>query len=49
LPAEILQRKEYKGVYGKIIFAENGANRSTGLISVEQGRLVEKSPKCEVP
>jgi ABC-type branched-subunit amino acid transport system substrate-binding protein len=49
LLVEILQKKEYKGVYGKIIFAENGANTSTGIISVEQGKLVEKSPKCAVP
>jgi len=48
LSAEILQKKEFKGVYGKIIWADNGANKSTGLISVEQGKLVEKSPKCEV-
>jgi len=48
LPAEILQKREYNGVYGKIILADNGANRNTGLISVEQGKLVEKSPKCEV-
>jgi len=48
LPAEIFQKKEYKGVYGKIVWADNGANKSTGLISVEQGKLVEKSPKCEV-
>ena len=46
LPMEILQKKEYKGIYGKIIFTESGANRSSGLMSVEQGRLVEKSPKC---
>ncbi|GBU26038.1 hypothetical protein R83H12_02717 [Fibrobacteria bacterium R8-3-H12] len=48
LPAEILQKREYKGIYGKIVFADNGANKNTGLISVEQGKLVEKSPKCEV-
>ncbi|MCL1956336.1 MAG: penicillin-binding protein activator [Fibromonadales bacterium] len=48
LSAEILQKKEYKGVYGKIVWADNGANKNTGLISVEQGKLVEKSPKCEV-
>jgi len=48
LPAEILQKREFKGVYGKIILADNGANKNTGLISVEQGKLVEKSPKCEI-
>jgi len=48
LPAEISQRREYNGVYGKIILADNGANKSTRLISVEQGKLVEKSPDCEV-
>jgi branched-chain amino acid transport system substrate-binding protein len=48
LPSEILQKREYNGVYGKIILADNGANKNTGLISVEQGKLVEKSPKCEV-
>ncbi len=48
LPVEILQKREYKGVYGKIILADNGANKNTGLISVEQGKLVEKSPWCEV-
>jgi len=48
LPAEIMLKREYKGVYGKIVLADNGANKSTGLISVEQGKLVEKSPWCEV-
>jgi len=48
LPAEILQKREFRGVYGKIILADNGANKNTGLISVEQGKLVEKSPRCEV-
>jgi len=48
LPAEIMQKREFKGVYGKIILADNGANKSTGLISVEQGKLVEKSSNCEV-
>jgi ABC-type branched-subunit amino acid transport system substrate-binding protein len=47
LPAAILQKKEFNGVYGKINFAENGANSSVSIISVEQGKFIEKSPKCE--
>jgi len=43
LPAEILRKKEYNGVYGKISFTENGANESVGIITVEQGKFVEKS------
>ncbi len=43
LPAAILQKKEYSGVYGKIIFTSDGANESVGLISVEQGKFTEKS------
>jgi len=46
LPTAILQKKEYNGVYGKIRFTENGANESVGLISVQQGKFVEKSPEC---
>jgi ABC-type branched-subunit amino acid transport system substrate-binding protein len=48
LTAAISQKKEYDGVYGKIIFSENGANSSVALISVTKGKLVEKSPECEV-
>ncbi|MDR2999958.1 MAG: penicillin-binding protein activator [Fibromonadaceae bacterium] len=47
LPAAILQKKEFDGVYGKIIFSRNGANESVGLIAVEQGKFTEKSPSCE--
>ena len=46
LPTAILQKKEYDGVYGKILFSESGANESVGLISVQQGKFVEKSPEC---
>ena len=46
LPAAILQKKEYNGVYGKISFTPGGANESIGLISVVQGKLVEKSLDC---
>jgi hypothetical protein len=45
--AAILRKKEYNGVYGKIEFTENGANKSVGIMLVEQGRLVEKSVGCE--
>jgi len=48
LPAAILQKKEYDGVYGKISFTPNGANESIGLISVEQGKFAEKSLNCPV-
>jgi len=48
LPAAILQRKEYNGVYGKISFTSSGANESVGLISVEQGKFAEKSMDCSV-
>jgi ABC-type branched-subunit amino acid transport system substrate-binding protein len=48
LPAAILQKKEYNGVYGKISFTPGGANESIGLISVVQGKLVEKSLDCSV-
>jgi ABC-type branched-subunit amino acid transport system substrate-binding protein len=47
LPTAILQKKEYNGVYGKINFKENGANSNAGIISVQQGKFVEKSPTCE--
>jgi ABC-type branched-subunit amino acid transport system substrate-binding protein len=46
LSEAILQKKEYNGVYGKISFTKNGANESTGLISVMQGKFIEKSPSC---
>jgi len=46
LPTAILRKKEYGGVYGKISFTESGANESVSLIAVEQGKFVEKSPKC---
>jgi len=47
LPTKILRKKEYNGVYGKIKFTEAGTNESVGIIAVEQGKLVEKSPACE--
>jgi ABC-type branched-subunit amino acid transport system substrate-binding protein len=47
LPTRILRKKEYNGVYGKIRFTEAGTNESVGIIAVEQGKLVEKSPACE--
>jgi len=47
LPTRILRKKEYNGVYGKIRFTESGTNESVGIIAVEQGKLVEKSPSCE--
>jgi ABC-type branched-subunit amino acid transport system substrate-binding protein len=47
LPARILHKKEYNGVYGKIKFTETGTNENVGIIAVEQGKLVEKSPSCE--
>jgi ABC-type branched-subunit amino acid transport system substrate-binding protein len=47
LLAAISQKREYDGVYGKIIFSENGANSSVTLISVTKGKFVEKSPGCE--
>jgi len=47
LPTRILRKKEYSGVYGKIRFTEYGTNESVGIIAVEQGKLVEKSPSCE--
>jgi ABC-type branched-subunit amino acid transport system substrate-binding protein len=43
LPEAILQKKEFNGIYGKISFTPHGANENVGLISVEQGRFVEKS------
>ncbi len=43
LPDAILQRKEFNGIYGKISFTPSGANENVGLISVEQGKFVEKS------
>jgi ABC-type branched-subunit amino acid transport system substrate-binding protein len=46
LPTAILQKKEYNGIYGKISFTGTGANESVGLMSVEQGKFVEKSPSC---
>jgi len=47
LPTKILRKKEYNGVYGKIRFAETGTNESVGIITVEQGKFVEKSSFCE--
>ena len=47
LPTRILRKKEYSGVYGKIRFTEYGTNESVGIIAVDQGKLVEKSPSCE--
>jgi ABC-type branched-subunit amino acid transport system substrate-binding protein len=47
LPEEILRRKEYNGIYGKISFSETGANESVGIIAVEQGKFAEKSPMCK--
>ncbi|MDR1811383.1 MAG: penicillin-binding protein activator [Candidatus Fibromonas sp.] len=49
LSAAILQKKEFNGVYGKIRFTGNGANESVELISVNQGKFVEKSKKCPNP
>jgi ABC-type branched-subunit amino acid transport system substrate-binding protein len=49
LPTKILRKKEYDGVYGKIRFTEAGTNESVGIIAVEQGKLVEKSPSCVEP
>jgi len=49
LPAAILQKKEFNGVYGKISFTESGANENVELISVNQGKFVEKSKKCLNP
>jgi ABC-type branched-subunit amino acid transport system substrate-binding protein len=46
LPEEILRKKEYNGVYGKISFSGNGANESVEIIAVEQGKFTEKSPTC---
>jgi len=46
LPTAILRKKEYDGVYGKIRFSESGANESIILITVQQGKFVEKSPEC---
>jgi len=46
LPSAILQKKEYDGVYGKISFSESGANQSVDLITVKQGKFVEKSSEC---
>jgi ABC-type branched-subunit amino acid transport system substrate-binding protein len=43
----ILQRKEFDGIYGKIKLSAMGANESVGIMSTEQGALVEKSPKCK--
>ncbi|MDR0518394.1 MAG: penicillin-binding protein activator [Fibromonadaceae bacterium] len=47
LPAAILRKKEYDGVYGKIRFTEAGANENVGIMSVVKGALVEKSPTCK--
>jgi len=47
LPAAIMQQKEYDGVYGKIKFSTYGANETVGIMSVDRGKLVEKSLKCD--
>jgi len=43
LLAEILRKKEYDGVYGKISFTEGGANENVEIIMVEQGKFAEKA------
>ncbi len=49
MSAAILQRKEFNGVYGKISLTESGANDNVGLMSVNQGKFVDKSRKCPSP